>query len=728
MLVAATATTVIARDDFRVVPAESGALVITTRAGLEAIASDLAGSYALGADIDLGGADWTPIGNDLMPFTGTLYGNGHAIRNLVCTNNPSGNNYRGLFGYAQGATFEGVSVSGTVAGKQYVGGLVGRAWGGTVISNCSAAVEVTATGSYAGGLVGSCDGGSVINRIIDCRADGYVGGNGYVGGFIGYVYAPVLITNCVARGDVRSSGSDYGGFVGRFADASATIDGCWCSGAVWGTGGSIGSFIGNWQSGTITNCAASAYANGLRLFCGNDTAIKGDMLSLSEVHARSAGWPSAPKRSNSASMTPIASVEDFLAITNSLAGRYVLVADIDFDGATIEPIGGSSAAFTGEFYGQGHRILGFEVASDDRYAGLFGKIAGGRVSGVAVEGAVTGFCGNESATDVGVGGFAGKIDSKSLVEGCSFDGEVANETTCNAGGFVGYTTDSPVILRCRAWGSVDNSSGKSGAGGFVGSHSGGSIADCCALMECTATDNGDASAGGFAGLVAAARIATCCCSGSVDSRGGYVGAFVGKASTGLITSSYYDTSANGSMEAVGKSSGGSAAYAGITPIDPAEKYNAASYPSFDFTNTWSIAEGVDEPRLVPLTGFTTFLDEYCLSLNTDPCFVTNGIPLIVRYAYGMEPLTATVNAEGRPLVDFGMGADGPVFTLAPQKNSVDCGLKFSVLWSRTLSPWQTVDEISFDEDGDGNDSTCNPPIDIAEEPHMFFKYRVEVLF
>ena len=56
MLVAATATTVVARDDFRVVPAESGALVITTRAGLEAIASDLAGSYALGADIDLGGA------------------------------------------------------------------------------------------------------------------------------------------------------------------------------------------------------------------------------------------------------------------------------------------------------------------------------------------------------------------------------------------------------------------------------------------------------------------------------------------------------------------------------------------------------------------------------------------------------------------------------------------------------------------------------------------------
>lgn len=37
----------------------------------------------------------------------------------------------------------------------------------------------------------------------------------------------------------------------------------------------------------------------------------------------------------------------------------------------------------------------------------------------------------------------------------------------------------------------------------------------------------------FAGLVASARIATCWCSACVDSRGGYVGAFVGKATTGI---------------------------------------------------------------------------------------------------------------------------------------------------------------------------------------------------
>jgi len=339
---------------------------VCTPEQLAAITNDLVGVYALGADIDLGGTDWNPIGDDATPFTGSFHGNGHTIRNLVCTNNPSANSCRGLFGCISNATIKCVSVSGTVAGKQYVGGLVGRARGGTVISNCVATVEVTATGSYAGGLVGSCDGGSAATWIIDCRADGFVGGNGFVGGFIGYVYAPVTITNCVARGDTRSSGSDYGGFVGRFAHDSATIADCWSSGAVWGTGGNIGSFIGNRGSGTITNCAASAYANGLRLFCGNSTAITGGRLTLSEVHARSSNWPSAPNRAKSSAMIPISTIEELFSVTNNLAGSYVLMADIDFDGATIEPIGDYNHAFTGEFYGQNHKISGFSVDTTDR--------------------------------------------------------------------------------------------------------------------------------------------------------------------------------------------------------------------------------------------------------------------------------------------------------------------------------------------------------------------------
>ena len=697
--------------------------LITTREGLEAIATDaetLAGSYALGADIDLGDADWTPIGTDSAPFTGTLHGNGHAIRNLVCTNNPSGNSCRGLFGCASNATIKCVSVSGTVAGKQYVGGLVGRARGETIISNCSAAVEVTATGSYAGGLVGSCDGGNATNWFTDCRADGFVGGNGFVGGFIGYVYAPAMISNCVARGDVRSAGSDYGGFVGRLAHDSATIDNCWSSGAVWGTGGNIGSFVGNRGSGTITNCAASAYANGLRLFCGSSTAITGGSLSQAEVKARSADWPSAPKRSKSSAVIQISTAEELLAVTNNLAGCYVLMADIDLEGATIEPIGNYNAAFTGEFYGQNHKISGFSVNTMNRYAGLFGKIAGGRVSGVQAEGDVTGSY-EGSGSDVGVGGFAGKIDSKSLVDGCKFDGWVVNTATYNAGGFVGYTADSPAILRCCVHVSVENGSGQPNTGGFIGNHGGGSIMDCYAEAEVEA---GGSYVGGFAGFVASsARIATSWCSGQVDATDTYRGAFVGQANgRGLVTNSYYDTSANGQMEASGTSSPrGSAAYAGVTPLDADDMTDKANFPAFDFTDTWIITEADGAPTLRTFfSAYDLWLKDAGIAYEPEPNELVNGIPAGARYVFGIDPQIGPANLA-EPLIDIKFDTDGKPYVKLPAQANTE-GATVTVLATEDLSDWSNAAEYPVDP----VTGICLPDLGNPIPDHMFFKYRIDI--
>jgi hypothetical protein len=126
-----------------------------------------------------------------------------------------------------------------------------------------------------------------------------------------------------------------------------------------------------------------------------------------------------------------------------------------------------------------------------------------------------------------------------------------------------------------------------------------------------------------------------------------------------------------------------------------------------------------------LTGFAAFLDEYGLPADTDPMTVTNDIPLAARYVYGIEPMDATTNAEGHLLVDFQLGANGaPVFELAPQKRTDEFGLIFSILWSRTLSPWETCGEIRFDADNDNDDLLCHPPVDPGTEPRMFFKYRI----
>ena len=580
----------------------------------------------------------------------------------------SGSDYRGLFGCASNATIECVSVSGTVAGKQYVGGLVGCITGGTLISNCIATVEIAATNSYAGGLIGACAGGSAVNRIVDCRADGFVSGSGMAGGFIGYVYAPAVISNCVARGDVRSAASYYGGFVGRLAHDDATISGCWCSGAVWGTGGDIGSFIGHHVRGTNVNCAVSAYANGPRPFCGSNPAITCGSLTQAEIKALSDGWPEAPKRAKSSAMIPISTPEELFAVTNNPSGSYVLTADIDFVGETIEPIGNYRTPFKGEFYGQNHKISNFYIDTSERYAGLFGKINGGRVSGVQVEeGHVTGGPADSGLEDVGVGGLAGKIDSKALVDGCWFVGEVWNTNSVNAGGFVGYTADAPVILRCCVESYVANESGKSYTGGFVGNHGGGFIADSSAQSSVDSSDgyggNGGDNVGGFAGGVSkAARIATSWCYSHVSSDGGhYRGAFVGQASSGLVTGSYYEDTEN-SLKAAGTSSG-SDDYAGITPLGDEEMQRKESFTALDFDDVWMIDEGETMPYLrcfgeIVISSFSDWLS-YCeLPADSRPDYVTNGIPLIARYVFGINSMDSVLNENNEPVFRVEFTDDG----------------------------------------------------------------------
>ena len=143
-----------------------------------------------------------------------------------------------------------------------------------------------------------------------------------------------------------------------------------------------------------------------------------------------------------------------------------------------------------------------------------------------------------------------------------------------------------------------------------------------------------------------------------------------------------------------------------------------------------IDEGETTPYLrtflVQLTGFTAWLDEYKLPPDTDPLLVTNGIPLLARYVYGIVPMNRQTTIDGVPLVDIHIGANGaPWFSLPVPQNVDDYGMRFSVLWSRDLVNWQTLGETRFDQDGDGNDATCHPPVDPAES-QMFFKYKIVI--
>ena len=688
------ATTTIVLDNHHVVTAPFGKL-ISTPAELQAVNNDLSGIYALDYHIDLTGIDWTPIGNARTRFTGKFYGRGYSITNMVCVNDPSDQG-RGLFGGTQGATLDGITVSGIVYGTTYfVGGLVGVAEGtlitnchancavynasvhtgvlagsiaeGTVITGCSAEGTVNAANDCAGGLVGICGSGSITIRncvssaevivngkktqdgvegkyvggligfinsdradISGCRADGYTSGYESVGGFVGRIgdSGTVTINNCVARGDVRSTSINYGGFIGYNYNTNATISNCWSSGAVWGTGGNIGAFVGLSLDETIKDCSVYPYSPGPRYFCGSNVTIQGGIITATEYADLTKDWPEVKKHISGSihisaveesfdalsnplnarqfltaisGATPISTAEEFQAIgtdATSLAGCYVLVNDIDLSGIDFTPVGNADTPFTGELYGQGHRISGYTLETEERFAGLFGNIAGGRVNGVlAVEGNVS-RTGDTNKT-VGVGGFAGQITSKSLVDDCSFFGTVSNTAGGNTGGFVGRTDDMSAILRCCVpEGSVTDESSKPNTGGFVGNHGHGYIVDAYAIVE--VTDNYPTSpsdykiaTGGFAGYVgSAARIANAWCSGQVSSLGSYLGAFVGQTHNDcIITNSYYDNTRNSGMLAEGTIGAGSSKdHAGITGIEQESMSYPESFPDFDFVAIWMMDE------------------------------------------------------------------------------------------------------------------------------------------
>lgn len=62
-----------------------------------------------------------------------------------------------------------------------------------------------------------------------------------------------------------------------------------------------------------------------------------------------------------------------------------LTADIDFNGETIEPIGGQKTYFQGEFDGRGHVVSNFNLDGDEAIAGFFGYIATATIKNLTID-------------------------------------------------------------------------------------------------------------------------------------------------------------------------------------------------------------------------------------------------------------------------------------------------------------------------------------------------------
>jgi len=197
----------------------------------------------LTADIDLGGKNWTPIGNNGTRFRGTFDGQSNVISGLSV----SGGDDTGLFGMVQGGEIRNVGVIGDVSGGTYVGGLVGYAISGATISNSYSIGDVSGTGDEVGGLVGCASGTTISNSY----SIGNVSGTGDdVGGLVGLAYGTTTISNSYSIGDV--SGSRWVGGLMGWLMMGATISNSYSiSDRYVGyekTGGTITSIYSNYET------------------------------------------------------------------------------------------------------------------------------------------------------------------------------------------------------------------------------------------------------------------------------------------------------------------------------------------------------------------------------------------------------------------------------------------------------------------------------------------------
>ena len=527
---------------------------------------------------------WTPIGTSSNnPYRGTFNGNGKTISGLYINRSDSD---QGLFGYVSG-TVQNLSVSGSVSGHLYVGGIAGQnngnvincAFSGTVsgisyaggvvgyngasVKNCYNTGAVSGSGLYVGGVVG-LNGGSVEN----CYNTGTVNGSAAssnVGGVVGQNFGGT-VKNCYNTGSVTGTDDyvgDVGGVVGY--NNNGTVENCYNTGAVSGSGLYVGGVVGyNFIGGSVTGCyflqqdGLSGGATGAESLTADEFAIQNSFTNSSwdfdntwkiesifgrptlRDNAEIGGTANNPYKIFTA--TQLAAFRDLVNGEGEKSAHAKLMNDInlkDVCGPTLDsgqpvswtPIGNiideeapDSFGYTGTFNGDGHTISGLYIAGDDNDQGLFGYLdQGGIVQNLTVSGTVSG--------GWYVGGVVGRNDG--TVKNCYNTGAVSGSGWC-VGGVVGKNNGG-TVENCYNTGAVNSSGNR--VGGVVGDNGG-------TVKNCYNTDAVNSSGDRVGGVVGRndGTVKNCYNIGTV-SGSNYVGGVVGWNDSGANVENCYNTGA-----------------------------------------------------------------------------------------------------------------------------------------------------------------------------------------
>ena len=282
----------------------NGTYTVTSADGLMNVAELVNGgksdiNITLDTDIDLTGKDWTPIGTDYdNSYKGTFDGGGHTITGLTFTTNDK---YAGLFGWLNRAgtvknvVMKDVQITNNRSWSAFAGGVVGYSWG--TIENCSVSGSVSGT-VYVGGVVGAQIDGS----ITGCSSSATVKGTTDVGGVAGQTNSSATLTACYATGNViieidpirNISG---GGLVG-FNGGNGLLA-CYATGNVTSTGSSTGNVhIGGFLGDNYTTVTACYWKNNHEQGIGYKKA--GTVTEVTKVDGTGVTWKNAVDAMNTA--------------------------------------------------------------------------------------------------------------------------------------------------------------------------------------------------------------------------------------------------------------------------------------------------------------------------------------------------------------------------------------------------------------------------------------------
>ena len=284
----------------------NGSYTVTSADGLINVAELVNGgktdiNITLGKNIDLTGKGWTPIGTNYEKrYKGTFDGRGHTIKGLTVTTNDQ---FVGLFGYLDKAgtvknvVMEGIQItSNHVLMSGNTGGVVGYSWG--TIENCSVSGSVSGT-VYVGGVVGAQIGGS----ITGCSSSATVKGTVDVGGVAGQTNSSATLTACYATGNVTleidsPKNLSGGGLVGF--NGGSSVLACYATGNVTSTGSSTGNVhIGGFLGDNYTTVTACYWKNNHEQGIGYNNKV----TEATKVEGTDVTWQKAVDAMNTALQT-----------------------------------------------------------------------------------------------------------------------------------------------------------------------------------------------------------------------------------------------------------------------------------------------------------------------------------------------------------------------------------------------------------------------------------------